>query len=184
MGERPLTALGLAMIADLPARLRGSSDYQAVMHAGAREVEMLEASVEQVRSQFNPGSADLMLGAWEAETRLPVGGLGASIGQRQARVIVRLRKLLGVSEGLEWEQSITEIVGPGWTYLEHIEGDLTGPPASTLRIALPFPPAGSAYTEALREIREVTPAHLDIEFSSGSGFILDESHLDLEGLGD
>lgn len=184
MGARPLTDMGRAMLADLPPQLQGSSDYQAIMHAGAREVEMLEASIEQTRSQFNPASADIMLGAWEAEVRLPVGGQGATIGQRQLRVITRLQKLLGQSEGLEWEDAITKLVGPGWTYLEHIEGDLTGPPAYTLRIALPFPPSGSAYIEALREIREFTPAHLEILFDSGAGFILDESRLDLEGLGD
>lgn len=184
MGARPLTALGLQMIAALPPVLRNSSDYQAVIHAQSREIALLEATIETTRNQFFPSSADLMLGSWEATVRLPVGGLGATIGQRQARIIQRLQKLLGASEGLEWEQSITDLVGPGWSYLEYLAGDPDSPPPSTISIALPFPPDGSAYAEALREIREVTPAHLDIRFASGTiGFILDESELDLEGLG-
>lgn len=184
MGQRPLTALGQQMMAALPPVLQNSSDYEASIHAQTREIALLEASIEQVRAQFNPASADLMLGAWEAIVRLPVGGMGASVAQRQARVIQRLQKLLGASEGLEWEQAITSLVGTGWTYLEYLEGDPDSPPANTISIALPFPPDGPAYTEALREIREVTPAHLDIRFaSSGIGFILDESELDLEGLG-
>lgn len=184
MGQRPLTALGQQMLASLPPALRRSPDYQAIMHAASREAALLETAVEQVRAQFNPVRADLLLGAWEAEVKLPVGGLGATVAQRQARILARLRKLLGSSEGLEWEQTITDLVGPGWSYLEHIEGDPSSPPASTISIALPFPPSGSSYIEALREIREVTPAHLDIRFSSGHGFILDESHLDLEGFGE
>lgn len=183
MGVRPLTALGQQMVASLPTFLRQSNGYLAVIHAGAREVELLEASIEQVRAQFNPATADLMLGAWEAIVKLPVGGFGATIAQRQARVTQRLQKLLGASEGLEWVQQITDLVGPGWSYLEYLPGDPDSPPPYTVSIALPFPPSGSAYAEALREIREVTPAHLDIRFSSGAGFIWDESELDIEGFG-
>lgn len=183
MGARPLTALGQQMVASLPTFLRGSSDYQAVLHAGAREIELAEAAIEQVRAQFNPATADVMLGAWEAIVKLPVGGFGATIAQRQARVTQRLQKLLGGSEGLEWVQRITELVGPGWSYLEYLAGDPDSPPPYTVSIALPFPPSGQAYAEALRLIREVTPAHLDIRFASGAGFIVDESEVDIEGLG-
>lgn len=183
MGARPLTPLGRQLLAALPPFLRTSPDYESVAHASSREFARLEATIEQVRAQFNPQHADLLLSAWETIVRLPVGGRGAAIDQRQHKIVVRLRKLLGASEGREWEESITEVVGSGWTYEEHIPGDITSPPVNTIRIALPFAPSGDLYLEALREIRELTPAHLDISFSSGAGFLVDESHLDLEGLG-
>lgn len=184
MGARPLdqTTYGLDMLASLPPRVQGSIDYQAVIHAQAREVDLLEASMESVRNQFNPATADVLLGAWEAQVWLPVGGAGATVPQRQAKVLLRLQKLLGASEGTEWQDQITALVGQGWTYEEHIAGDGTSPPANTLRITLPFAPDGGAYAEALREIREYTPSHLDIEFASAGGFVLDESQIDQQEL--
>lgn len=182
MGARPLTETGMRMLGTLPWVLRESADYQAVIHPASREVDRMESYVDQVRAQFNPAMADLLLGAWEMQVRLPVGGFGTSIDQRRAKVLWRLRKTLGSGEGRQWEADVTALVGEGWTYEEHIPGDGTSPAANTLRIQLPFPPAGDAYTEALTQIREFTPGHLEIEFSSLAGFTLDESHLDLEEL--
>lgn len=183
MGIRPLSPLGVQMRDSLPPALRESNDYLAVVHAFSRELDRLGGCAEQVRAQFNPATADILLPAWEAICKLPIGGAAATLPQRQGKVIDRLRKLLGQSEGREWEAQITALIGPGWTYEEHIPGDITSPPVGTLRITLPFPPAGEAYDEALGQIREVTPAHLDIEFVSTAGFVLDESELDLEGFG-
>lgn len=182
MGARPLTALGLQMQAALPPALRDSNDYLGIIHPLAREIERLEGCIEQVRSQFSPSTADLLLPAWETQARLAVGGAGASTAQRQQAVVTQLRFALGESEGREWEARITEMIGPGWTYEEHIPGDGTSPPENTLRITLPFPPDGSAYNAALLKIREVTAAHLEIEFSPAGGFILDESQLDSQEL--
>lgn len=120
-----LTPLGLAMLEQLPPQLRGSIDYMAAIHAMARELETLEAAIEQVRAQFNPATADLLLNAWEFETKLPVGGLpGQTVQQRRDTVLARLRKPFS-GEGRQWEETITAMVGPGWTYLEHDPNPLT-----------------------------------------------------------
>lgn len=185
MGVRPLNELGQQMVAALPPALRDSNDYLAVIHALSRELTRLEDSIESLRPEFSPATAVLLLPAWEFMVKLPVGGAGASVEQRQLKVVGRLRKLLTDEAGLgqAWVQDVTDLIGPGWTYEEHITGDGTSPAAYTLRITLPFPPAGSAYAEALTQIREVTPAHLDIVFESAAGFVLDESELDLEVFG-
>jgi hypothetical protein len=182
MGERPITDTGWRMLDMLPWALQDSVDYQAVLHAASREVDRMEAALGTVTAQFSPASADILLGAWEAQVRLPVGGFGTSLAQREARVLYRVRKILGANEGREWERNVTDLVGEGWTYQEHIPGDATTPPVDTLRISLPFPPGASAYANALVQIREFTPAHLEIEFQSLGGFMLDESQLDVEEL--
>lgn len=181
-GKRTLTPLGLEMLESLPPVLRDSADYQAIIHAEAKEIERLEASLELVRAQFNPGTASVLLGVWERITRQTVAPVGKSEAERQAAITARLRKLLSIGYGSAWEEQITALIGPGWDYKEHIPGDGTSPPVGTLRIILPFPPEGSRYLEALAQIREVTHAHLEIEFESAGGFLLDESRLDLEEL--
>jgi hypothetical protein len=182
-GARPLTALGLAMLLDLPPVLQRSTDYQAIIHPIARELEALEATIEQLRAQFNPATADILLPAWEYMVKLPVGGAGSSIDQRRQKLIARLRKVEGQSEGREWEAQITELVGPGWAYEEHDTGDPTSPAANVIRITLPFLPSSPSYQEAIDQIREITPAHLSLSFSSAAGFVLDESELDRDSFG-
>lgn len=182
MGSRPFSATGLAFLAQLPPILRGSCDYQACLHALAREVDLLEVSVELVRSQFDPAAATVLLDAWEYALKLPVGGAGSSTAQRQQKVLTRLERALGSSEGRDWEQQITNVIGMGWTYEEHIPGDATSPPANTIHIVLPFSGTVGVYQEALIAIRELTPAHLALTFATTSGFRLDEGELDLDSM--
>lgn len=182
VAQRPLTDLGRQMRDMLPPVLRRSADYLAVIHPCARELERLGGYIEQVRRQFNPASADVLLNAWETEVRLPVGGRGASIEQRQQKVVARLFKATGGSMGRAWEAEITELIGDGWTYEENIPGDLTSPPEGILRIQLPFAPDADRTIEAQNQIREVTAAHLTVEFESLGGFLVDDSHLDIEEL--
>lgn len=177
--RRILTPLGEEMRDSLPPVLRESPDYLAIIHAIAKECELAVAAIETVRRQFNPAHADLLLGVWERITRQTVNP-PLTIAERQAAVTARLRKMLTIGEGSAWEEQVSAIVGIGWSYEEHIPGEPASPPAGTLRITLPFPPEGSRYAEALLRIREVTPAHLKIEFASASGFLLDESLMDLE----
>lgn len=183
MGERVLTPLGVEMRDSLPPVLRESQDYLAVIHAVAKECERARAALEVVRAQFNPATATVLLGVWERITRQTVAPVGKSESERQAAITARLRKMLSIGKGSAWEEQVTALVGPGWDYEEHIPGDGTSPPVGTLRITLPFPPEGSRYLEARDAIREITHAHLELEFESSEGFILDESRLDLEVLG-
>jgi hypothetical protein len=173
-----LTELGQAMLAQLPPPLRGSYEYMAVANAVSKEVALVEAAVEIVRSQFNPGTADVLLDAWEFQLRLPVGGSGADIPTRRQRIFARLRKALGGGEGFEWEQTITEIVGPGWSYLEHDPADPSSPADGIIQITVPFPSGSSSFLDAQTQIRDITDAHLEIEFVSTATFELDVSQLD------
>lgn len=166
------------MLDALPPPLRGSYDYIAVIHAYARELDLLEAAAETVRAQLNPATADLLLEAWEYELRLPVGGAGADIPTRQARVLARLRVVLSGGEGREWEDALTGILGIGWTYLEHDPADPSSPAPGVIKITVPWPSGTSRFIEAQNQVRDLTDAHLEVEFDSSTPFLLDSSEMD------
>jgi hypothetical protein len=67
--ESALTELGQTFRSWLPVALRDSPDHLAVLHCLAHEVERLEGSIETVRAQFFPQSADLLLKVYERRVR-------------------------------------------------------------------------------------------------------------------
>lgn len=178
-----LSDLSKQHLATLPPVLRDSPDYQGVIHALARETERLEGFIENARAQTNPSTATTLLKVHEAMVRTTIEPVGATVDSRRAIVEARLRKMLGGGEGREWVDQVTALVGPGWDYAEHDPADGTSPAEGTLRISLPFAPSGSRYADSAAQIREVTPAHLELEFVSTGGFLLDQSQMDVEGLG-
>lgn len=177
-----LTDLGRLHLAMLPPHLRDDPDYQGVIHPLAREVERLEGKIEEVRDQLRPLSATTLLKAWEAQFRLTIDPPGLSLAERYEKIRPRLLALVSGGEGRQWVVQAGLIVGPGFDYREHVPGDVTGPPEGTVRIVMPFPPSGSRYAEVAKRLREIVPAHLDIEFSNLGGFILDQSQMDEETL--
>lgn len=176
-----LTPLGQQMLGSLPPILRNSIDYMAVIHAYAREIALLESSIEQVRRQFDPAQADILLNAHEAELKLPVGGNGATIAQRRALVLGRLVKLVSSGSGRDWESAVTGIVGSaGWSYLEHDPGNPSSPPDGQIQVTLPFASGTAQFAAAQTQIRDITDAHMQLAFVSTTTFQLDQSQLDLQ----
>lgn len=178
-----LSDRGKAWRAALPPKLRDSYDYLAVINSLSKEMDRLENAAEEVRLEFNPATATMLLGAWEYTFKLPVGGNGVSIALRRQKVIARMRKLLGQSEGREWGAQITEILGGGWTYEEHDPADGTSPADGVIRIVLPFQTGSDRFKEAQIQIREITAAHLELDFTSAAGFQADLSPMDITEFG-
>lgn len=180
MSDAVLTPLGRALIGSLPPILRNSLSYKAVCHVLAKEAELLESRFEEVRLQFWPKSADTLLHAWEVLLRLPPDPVGLTTAQRRTLIEANLAKLSGDPAGSSWVANVTDVIGPGWTYREHVPGDGTSPPPYTIRILLPFGPTTMGAYIAETYIRDITPAHLDLEISYSAGFVLDRSQLDQE----
>lgn len=177
-----LTARGQQWREWLPVRLRESPDHLAVLHALARECERLEEKIEQVRAQFFPQTADILLAAYEAELGTTIEPEGVALDERRQLVLALLARMRSSAAGRDWEADVTRMVGPGWTYEEHDPADPTSPPEYTVLVRLPFAPTSSRYAQVERELREMTPAHLDLQVQYSGGFVLDESQLDQEGL--
>lgn len=180
-----LSALAREWIEGLPPILRDSRHYQAVIQSLAKECERADAAIETVRRQFNPARADVLLSAWEQITRQPIEPSSLTLAERRVAVIAHLRKMLTIGEGSEWVLQVAALVGPGWSYEEHNPANPASPAPNVLRIQLPWPPTNSRYAEAQRQIREITPAHLQLEYGApaGSGFVLDVSELDVDEMG-
>lgn len=178
-----ITGTAAAHLEMLPPVLRDDPSYQAVIYALAKEIDRLESFIEQVRAQFNPNTADVMLKAWEVMTGVTVEPSGQTVAERRSTVVAMLRKRVASPTGLSWEDNVTALVGPGWSYQEHVEGDGTTPPAGTIRVILPFPPTSDRYALTERMLRQITRAGKDLQLQYSGGFVLDESQLDQEGLG-
>lgn len=176
-----LSARGQLYRSWLPSVFQESPEHLAVIHALAREFDLLYDAIAQVRAQFFPQSADLLLGVWETLLKTTVAPAGATTDQRRATILALIRQ--SVAEGREWEAAVTDIVGPGWTYTEFVPHGSGTPPIYTILIVLPYAPSSDIFMAAEARIREITPAHIDLQIDSNEGFVLDESELDQEGLG-
>jgi hypothetical protein len=180
--ESALTPLGVTFRSWLPVILRDSPDHLAVLHCCARELERLEAKIEQVRAQFFPQTADILLKVYEAELKTTIEPAGATLDERRQTVLAMLRKMKATPSGLDWQENVTRLIGAGWSYSEHDVDEPGSPPAYTIRVELPFPPSSSRYAQVERLLRDITPAHLDLLVVFTGGFILDQSQLDQEAL--
>jgi hypothetical protein len=177
-----LTPMGQKWRGWLPVVLRDSPDHLAVVHAVAKETERLEAAIEQVRAQFVPQTADVLLKVYEAQLGITIEPVGATLDERRMTVLAMLRKQASTPSGLDWQANVTRLVGAGWTYSEHDPADPSSPPAYTIEVRLPFPPSSTRYAQTERLIRDITPAHLDLIITYAGGFVLDQSQLDQEAL--
>lgn len=180
--ESALTERGQMFRSWLPVGLRDSPDHLAVLHALAHELDRLEASIETVRAQFFPQTADVLLGVYEHELKLTVEPEGLTLDERRTRVLAMLLKSRSTPAGTDWQDNVTLLVGSGWTYAEHDPDDPDSPSEYTVVVRLPFPPASTLYALTERLLREITPAHLDLVVTFAGGFVLDQSQLDQEAL--
>lgn len=178
-----LTPLGKQFLSEMPLWLRDDPNTIAIQHALAKEHERLQAKIELTRDQFFPQRATVLLAAWEAMVKASADPTVTTDEQRQDRLMAMLPRMIEEASGLSWEEAITNLIGPVWSYQEHVEGDPSTPPAYTVRIVVPFAPASDLYMLTESFIRVITPANTDIQLQFEGGFLLDESQLDQEGLG-
>lgn len=178
-----LTPLGIAFRDSAPVVLRDDPDYLGAWHALARECERLAVQVELVRAQFVPDTADLLLKVWEVQVGTTVEPVGKTLADRRQIVKARLLMMTSDASGLAWQERVTTLIGPSWTYEEHDPDVPTSPPGDTLRVTVPFPPTSGRYAMVARMLEEVTPAHVDVVIVYSGGFVLDESQLDQQDFG-
>lgn len=170
-----LTVLGRAHLEMIPPFLRGDPDYVAVMHCYAREAERLGETLELVRANLDPTTATELGLPWY-ESVLHVSGTG-TVEERRSRVLGRLAALAADPSGRSWVRRVTARIGSGWSYVENT------PDPQTIRVFVTPAVGTAAWDEALRAVREETPAEQELDFVSSEGFLLDETPLDTGGLG-
>lgn len=179
MAPRPdlMTDLGWELLETLPPVLRGDPDMRAIIHCQAKEAERVEGAIEFVRAQANPLTAgDVGLMWWAALLRVP--SIGVPEAELRTAVINRIRAYEVDPAGAAWVTRVSKRIGTeAWSYEEN------EPDPQTIRVFLPYAPGSLAFQNARRAIEEETPSEQELVFVSSGGFILDQSQMDVEGLG-
>lgn len=166
----------------LPWFVQSDPNYQAAAYAAARELDRLEGMLEQVRAQFNPATADILLPAWQATVGTTISPAGVDLATQQQNVIALLRKTKTSDSGSQWEADMTAFLGPGWSYQEHNPSDPSSPAPGTIVVTVPFPPSSSDYLAVQAYIEATLDANLQVLLQYSGGFLLDQSPMDISTL--
>jgi len=108
------------------------------------ELARIEQARQNLIQNFFPGSANTLLGFFEAELGLPVESQLLTLVQRQTAVLTLMQSLKQSGTGLDWENNVNTLVGSNWTYAEHDPNNLASPPAYTLLVKIPYVPSAGA----------------------------------------
>lgn len=158
----------LDLLQDVPPFERGSAEIQAVLRVVGNELVRLETARQALIRNFFPGTADALLPLFEEMLGLPVSPT-ADLALRQSLVLATMRRLKGEGRGLDWEATITQLVGgAAWSYQEHDSANPDSPPANTVAVRIPQAAAGIGWPF----IRDLTPAHLEIDEGYSDGFFV------------
>ena len=154
------------LLDDLPPFEQTASEIQAVLRAVSNELARIDAGRQAVIQNFYPLSADVLLPMFEQLLGLPTN-LRAPLEQRRQTVATYMQRLKSEGRGLDWIALITSLVGT-WNYAEHDPANPSSPPSYTVNVNIPLALAGVAWPL----IRDVTPAHLDINEGYIEGFFV------------
>jgi uncharacterized protein YmfQ (DUF2313 family) len=164
-----------AMMATLPGYYRGEPLIERIIQAKANEIDRLDALVDKLMFELQPGAAtdDLgLLGIWEAHFDLPVRPAAATLGQRQAKVHGALQAIGAVSAADSMAVLAAAIGTTSFTVTRNSPGNLQ----DTLEV--PFESTSYAAGAVARIARRLWPAHRQLLISYAGGFVFDATPFD------
>jgi hypothetical protein len=168
---RTISETGQVLLDDLPPYLSEDATVQGVIDTLAREQQRITDVADGVRRTAFPSQADdtyKMLSLWETLLGLPVKPPGVSDDQRRSKVLATLQgRDVGTGEG--WTKAVGQAVGTGWQQAENTPGPYQ------LTVTLPYAAGSYEGRQAANIIRAITPAHIDLLVSYGTGFLIDVS---------
>lgn len=128
------------LLSDLPPFVQDSTDAQGTMDALAMELDRIDAAIREIAQSFFPHAAETYLHIWEMVLGIAENPPDKTLAQRQASAAAFMQALNSNGTGIEWQAAMTEAIGSGWTYEEHIPGDPGSPPENVIRITIPYSP--------------------------------------------
>jgi uncharacterized protein YmfQ (DUF2313 family) len=165
---RTITETGQTLLADLPPYLSDDGTVQGVIDTLAREQQRITDAADGIRRTAFPSQADdtyNMLLLWETLLGLPVKPPGVPDDQRRSKVLASLQgRDVGTGEG--WTRAVAQAVGTNWQQAENTPGPYQ------LTVTLPFAAGSYEGRQAENIIRTITPAHIDLLISYGTGFLI------------
>lgn len=165
---RTISETGQALLDDLPPYLSDDGTVQGVIDALAREQQRITDAADAVRRTAFPSQADdsyNMLSLWETLLGLPVKPPGVPDDQRRSKVLATLQGR-DVGTGVGWTRAVEQAVGTNWQQAENTPGSYQ------LTVTLPYAAGSYEGRQAANIIRAITPAHIDLLISYGTGFLI------------
>lgn len=162
----PLPERAQAMLDTLWLPEQDDPAVQAIMRAGADELDEVVAIAESVRDDAWPHRATTLLHLHEQMLGLPQNPSEATLAQRQAAVkgAVQSRK---VGSKANWVARMNTVMrGQAWSYEENTPGP------GQLTISIPFDERAYNAKQAEALARRITPAHILIVMRYAEGFLV------------
>jgi hypothetical protein len=162
------------MLGELPPFTAENREVQIALDAIGRELERIDVAAAALRNNFFPQyGADPLLGVWESV--LGLSAADKTVAQRRTSILAYLQGIKSGGFGSSWVQQLLALAKTK----DHFEytGDEGSPPPYTVSVPLPPEEGQDAAYEKEKAARVITPAHLDLIFSTGGGFILGQSRI-------
>lgn len=170
-----LTVRAERMMSSLPYYYRGEPLVERIVQAWANEVDRLDAIVDRLKVELQPGAATDefgVLGMWEQTLGLPPRPADATVLQRQAKVGGALQAIGAGSSADVLAALQAASGGAGFTVLRNTPGMRQD------TIEVPF--ESTSYNAGLfvRLARRMWPAHRQLFVSFAGGFLFDTTPFD------
>jgi hypothetical protein len=164
------------MKAAVPPYLATEQFVVQAFGAFANELERANVTAEAIRDGLIPSLATDTykgLSMLEAQLGLPIAPAGYTDDQRRALILAWIKARSG-GTGAAWVALMTLAFGGNpWSYQE-------GPTNFEVTVNIPFGSGTLTAQQALVLTRAITPAHLDVIASYGTGFLLGVSDIGVQ----
>lgn len=169
-----LTLRARRMLGTLPYYYAGEPLLERIVQAWANEIDRLDAVVDQLKIELQPGAATDefgLLGMWEQMLGLPPRPAAATVSQRQAKVAGALQAI-GAGSSADVIAALETAAGTGFTVLR----DTPGVRQDTIEV--PFESTSYQAGLFIRLARRMWPAHRQLFVSFAGGFLFDTTPFD------
>lgn len=156
------------MLEAIPPFYRRDPTVRGILNAEAKEIDRLEAAIDEVQRIPFPLETSTFLSLWEQFFGLPIEPEGVSLAKRQSLIALEFRRIAMMTFGSTWVERMDEVIGGKWSH-EEDEG--------ILNIVVPFGENSGRVRFLATYARTITPANLEIHIFFEEGFILGISQL-------
>lgn len=177
-----MTTAAWEYVDDLPAFFREDPLVQAVAYAVTQEFARVQSFLDRVQANMLPSTADaLTFPVWEALFEMQHGT--ESDAERCAALAARWTTQVDPGSGSAWVLAVTQLLGSGWAYLEHVPGATPPTPGFlTVIVRVPFASGSDEFRRAQDFLNDFSPANITFVMQAQPGFALDLSQLDAQPL--
>ena len=115
----------LELLQMYPPMFRRDPTIMGILDVDARELDRLESAIQEAIDASTPTNAsERYLPYWEGLFGLPINPTDRTVSQRRSLLQAYMRRIKG--GGQNWEDRVTDLIGPSWSYTVFNPEDLSG----------------------------------------------------------